>query len=353
MLPSHTHFSHNDENNISRRKLTIRERLYIFLTKPGSGPWARLHRLYMELLVVISILMLVLSTFPAINTIPKWELAHFYTETFISASFLMDLGLKIFASPRGSYLISWGAMVDFLSIFPWFFDLILDLLDKRRGLHPSGIGILRLIRFARFYQMAISEFPEIKIFVHALKMSKVALLFLFLYVIGAGLLAAIILFFVETSGCIIDPAQKLWVLKEDPAMICSFQSAGDAAWLVIVTMATVGYGDISPKTMIGKLIAACLMIISVVSFSLPVAIFGANLTELYLEQRLSKKEKLRIPSPQVVSSTSLEQSLGHHNNNEALNTSVEKMTSAVSNSVQKMHDLERKLQEIVDKLKTD
>ena len=346
MLPSHR----SSPEQTRGPKVSFRERLYTFLIQPGSGPWARLYSFYMELLVVISIVMLLLSTFPSINTIPKWEKAHFYTETCISASFLLDMILKIFASPGGSYLRTWGALMDFLSIFPWFFDLTLDLLDKKRGMHPSGIGILRLIRFARFYRMAMGNFPEMRIFVRALKMSKVALLFLFLYVVGAGLLAAIILFYVETSGCVVDGVKKLWVLKDEPTVMCTFQNAGDAAWLVIVTMATVGYGDISPKTVIGKVIAALLMLISVVSFSLPVAIFGANLTELYLEQRLSKKEKSRSASPYVVSTTSLDQTVG---GNADLSNSVDKMTTQVSSSLQKMSQLERRIEEIVEKLKAE
>ena len=58
------------------------------------------------------------------------------------------------------------------------------------------------------------------------------------------------------------------------------------------TVTTVGYGDSVPITLGGKLVAALCMIVSLIIIPLPIAIFNANLTELYFEER-SKRRAMR------------------------------------------------------------
>lgn len=279
---------HNDTKGPMKMK-PWRSSVFDFLTRRSKSIWSKIFAFYIEALVVVSIILLCLSSFPKVVAWPHWGKLYFGAETFITANFLVDFLLKAFCSPRMSYLRSLTSLVDFLSVLPWFFDLLVDMLNKDTGVKPSGIGVLRAARFARFFHMAVQEFPQMTIFLLAVQRSKIALLFLGVYVVGAGLLSALIVFFAETSDCVIK--QGAWTMKEDSATLCRFQNIGDAAWFVIVTMTTVGYGDLSPVTTIGKIVTSFLMIISVVSFALPVAIFGANLTEVYVEQNCTLNNK--------------------------------------------------------------
>jgi potassium voltage-gated channel Shal-related subfamily D protein 2 len=280
-----------------------RSKIYKFLTRKSPSVWSKVVTCYIESLVIVSIILLCMSSFPKILAWKQWPQLHFYSETFITANFLVDLFLKVICSPSLAYIKTWASFFDILSIIPWFFDLMMDIIDRNHGLTPTGVGILRVARFARFFRAAIDEFPQISIFLLALRRSKIALLFLFIYVVGAGLLAALIIFFTETSDCVAH--NQTWVFKKDLSTLCSFQHIGDAIWFVIVTMTTVGYGDYTPKTLIGKTVTSLLMIMSVISFALPIAIFGANLTEVYVEQNGSKAPKQKPSHVEPLETVSL------------------------------------------------
>ena len=71
----------------------------------------------------------------------------------------------------------------------------------------------------------------------------------------------------------------------------AFDSIPASCWWAIVTVLTVGYGDMSPTTVQGKLVASLLMIIALVVIALPVSIIGTNFT---LEWEKSKNEQKAI-----------------------------------------------------------
>lgn len=100
------------------------------------------------------------------------------------------------------------------------------------------------------------------------------------------------MYFAETAICHYDKKAGKWLLGTEKAPseeLCTFQNIFEAAWFVMVTITTVGYGDVQLKASLAKVITVLMMICSVIGLSLPVAIFGANLTELYLERRLAKR----------------------------------------------------------------
>jgi hypothetical protein len=59
-------------------------------------------------------------------------------------------------------------------------------------------------------------------------------------------------------------------------------------------MATVGYGDIIPQTIVGKTIATLVMITSIIFLGLPTTIFSANLSELYAQLRIVNETTRRL-----------------------------------------------------------
>lgn len=58
-----------------------------------------------------------------------------------------------------------------------------------------------------------------------------------------------------------------------------FTSIPETIWWAIVTLTTIGYGDVTPITPLGKLLAACVMIIGIGIFALPTAIVTAAILE--------------------------------------------------------------------------
>lgn len=65
-----------------------------------------------------------------------------------------------------------------------------------------------------------------------------------------------------------------------------------AYWWVMVTMTTVGYGDYYPKTGVGYIVAACVMMLGLTITALPIAIVGTNFAiyHEYNQKRLQRKK---------------------------------------------------------------
>lgn len=82
----------------------------------------------------------------------------------------------------------------------------------------------------------------------------------------------------------------------------------EGMWWVIVTVSTVGYGDITPKTSIGRLIGVFTICFGLIIFSMPLSIIGANF-DAYLEQEKEakrlKEEAKKSKSSKVINNESI------------------------------------------------
>ncbi|KAF2976326.1 hypothetical protein EK904_011318, partial [Melospiza melodia maxima] len=80
-----------------------------------------------------------------------------------------------------------------------------------------------------------------------------------------------------------------------------FETYADALWWGLITLATIGYGDKTPKTWEGRLIAATFSLIGVSFFALPAGILGSGLALKVQEQHRQKHfEKRRKPAAELI-----------------------------------------------------
>merc|ERR1712023_364123 len=125
----------------------------------------------------------------------------------------------------------------------------------------------------------------------------------------------------------------------DQCSISPFISIPQAMWWCLVTLLTVGYGDIYPVTIGGKIVASLAMIISVVILALPISIIGTNFVDFWAaeeEHELRKSDKSQL----ILSANTTQQSLRlfvqtikyNINKSEALKTKVLKLISEMGPS---------------------
>ncbi|KAG8540401.1 hypothetical protein GDO81_019376, partial [Engystomops pustulosus] len=90
-------------------------------------------------------------------------------------------------------------------------------------------------------------------------------------------------------------------LNEKGEKIEDFETYADALWWGLITLATIGYGDKTPKTWEGRLIAATFSLIGVSFFALPAGILGSGLALKVQEQHRQKHfEKRRKPAAELI-----------------------------------------------------
>ncbi|WP_462175511.1 ion transporter [Pseudoalteromonas gelatinilytica] len=159
---------------------------------------------------------------------------------------------------RLKYIVSPVAIIDLIAIAPFFLSFIL----------PLDLRYLRMLRMLRLLKLT-HYFKGLRLFVSVLKQE--------LPTIGAAMFIMLVLVILSAS---------IMYSVEHTAQPDEFGSIPSAIWWSVVTMTTVGYGDVTPITFLGKLIATFIMLLGVGVVALPAAMLAARFGE---ELRARKK----------------------------------------------------------------
>lgn len=152
---------------------------------------------------------------------------------------------------RLSYIFSPMALIDLFAIAPFYLSLII----------PIDLRYLRFFRLLRLLKLS-HYFDGLQIFSEVLRREAGS--------ISAALLTMLIL--VIVSAC-------LMFTVENAARPGHFESITHAIWWAVVTLTTVGYGDITPITFAGKLLAIGIMLLGIGTMALPAGILAARFSE--------------------------------------------------------------------------
>lgn len=186
----------------------------------------------------------------------------FYADMAFSSIFTLEYFLRILAAPNYRMFIrDFLKVIDLAGSIPY---LILLSINETRGLAIMNfLRLLRLLRLIRVLKL-FSSSDRVKMLKSIMASSINDLGLLFLCLIMVVLIGASILYFVEmdTKGT-------------------QFTSVPESAWWAIQTVVVLGYGDIIPKSEMGKLFAAFFMIFGALTISLPVLSVVTKLVKIY------------------------------------------------------------------------
>jgi voltage-gated potassium channel len=154
-------------------------------------------------------------------------------------------------SARLSYLLSPIALIDLLAVLPAYLGLIATI----------DLRYLRLMRLLRLLKLT-HYFRGLGIFITVIQSEARTL--------ASGLFTMAILVVVAAS---------LMYGIEHRAQPETFGTIGESLWWAVVTMTTVGYGDVYPITTVGRVLAAVIMLLGVGIVALPAGILAARFAE--------------------------------------------------------------------------
>ena len=273
-------------------KPSLRERVFLTFSEPSYSTAAYCLSFYFDGLVALSMVLMCSETVVAWSKTSQQQATWRVMEMILTMNFLVDFLVKIFtARPLIRYILTRPTFtIDVLGLLPFFTERLVEHFNKDEASSIKALRVLRLLRFFRLSRIAYENFPDVRMFIQAVRRSKLAIAFLGMYVFGAGLFFASCIYFAETSECRLDEEDGIWYnLNRAEKEPCSIQNMFGAWWFTLVTMTTVGYGDTNVTSPWGRILTVMIMISSLVFLALPSAIFAANLTEMYLERRLMKK----------------------------------------------------------------
>ena len=169
-------------------------------------------------------------------------------------------------------------LIDILAILPFWVIYVVRMINPDSD--GAGFGFVRVIRLVRVFRVfRMGKYSVgIQLFSGAMVRSSQSMsILLLLLTLAVVIISSITYMFEEAvstqAGC--------------------FETIGRTFWWALVTMTTVGYGDCSPVSAGGKLIASVAMLLGVLILALPITVVGSNfqkMVEMYEEELQSLKE---------------------------------------------------------------
>jgi voltage-gated potassium channel len=240
----------------------LRERIWriIFLSDTRAGLAFDVALLLMILASVLVVMLESVASLREGHMALFWRLEWFFTLIF-TAEYVVRIAV---VRRKRKYALSFFGVVDLLSILPTYVAILLSGTQ-----YLMVIRILRLLRMFRVLKMA-HHFGQANVLMNALRSSgpKIAV-FLFSMLILVSL-EGTLMYLVEGA--------------HNPG----FESIPQSIYWAIVTVTTVGYGDVAPLTVVGKMLASLIMLSGFSIIAVPTGIVTA---EIGREMRLVKMDK--------------------------------------------------------------
>ncbi len=228
----------------------FKKKLYIIIFEADTF-WGKAFDVGLLMAIAVSIITVSLESVQSLD-----EAYHdlFYTiEWVVTILFTIEYAIRLWIAPRKrAYVFSFFGMIDLLSTLPTYLGLILT------GAHPLIVlRSFRLLRIFRIFKLArfVGEASQLY---KALKASR----------------AKIIVFITAVSIIVIIMGTIMYIVEGGTN---GFTSIPRSIYWAIVTLTTVGYGDITPVTVIGQSIAAFIMILGYAIIAVPTGIVTAEI----------------------------------------------------------------------------
>jgi voltage-gated potassium channel len=233
-----------------------RHRCYELLEQGAAGDWAsRLVDGVIIVLITVSLVSVALESMPALAS--RYHELFATIEIVVLVVLTLEYALRLWIAgehplyrhlPPGrarlKYAMSTPAIIDLIAVLPFWFAWVL----------PPEFQILLLFRFVRFLKLGRYS-PAIRSLLDALYAERRALVGCFVIMIGAALVVSTLMYILERH---VQPDK--------------FGTIPDAMWWAIVTLGTIGYGDVVPVTPLGRVLATVTIFLGLIMVALPVGI---------------------------------------------------------------------------------
>lgn len=222
-------------------------------------------------LIILNIFALILESYEELNS--KYSHIFYFFEAFSVAIFTVEYLIRIWVSDktkedkreRLNFAFSTLGIIDLIAIIPFYLPFIFPF-DLRI------VRILRLFRLLRVFKLSRYS-KSLKTMKYIFKETKAELSMTLFVIFILMILSSTLMFYIEH--------------EEQPEQ---FASIGDALWWSVVTLTTVGYGDVYPITGLGKLLSGVIALIGIGFVALPTGIISSAFIEKIQSEKKTEKE---------------------------------------------------------------
>ncbi|XP_068673866.1 potassium voltage-gated channel subfamily A member 3-like [Montipora capricornis] len=275
-----------DDKPILPTNLTQR-RVWEFFEYPDSSLAARVLALWSVSVILLSIVVFCLETLPDFRCskdsdgpgceknssstndagAKKVHDVWFVIEILCITWFTFEYVVRLLSAPQKLVFIrSFLNIIDLVAILPYYITLPMN---EARVTSLAVLRVIRLVRVFRIFKLSRHS-KGLQVLGYTLRSSsrELAMLMFFLF-IGVVLFASAV-YYAELGSQ------------------SNFESIPDAFWWAVVTMTTVGYGDMTPQTLGGKVVGSICAISGVLTIALPVPVIVSNFNYFYKREELNQ-----------------------------------------------------------------
>jgi potassium voltage-gated channel Shaw-related subfamily C member 1 len=211
--------------------------------------------------------------------------AFLYVEIMCNIWFTIEIFIRFFVSPQKmSFIKSPVNIIDGVATLSFYFDLcMLIFATELRHRESDLFEFFSIVRIFRLFKLTRHS-GGLKILIHTFKASMKELYLLIFFLILFIVIFASLIYYAER-------------LVDNPDN--QFTSIPIGLWWSIVTMTTVGYGDLVPKTYVGMMVGGLCALTGVLTIALPVPVIVSNFAMYYshtqARSKLPKKRRRVLP----------------------------------------------------------
>ncbi|MGV8905644.1 MAG: ion transporter [Acetobacterium sp.] len=231
-------------------------------------PLGRAFDIVLIISILISCFLIIIDSVETVSA--SFGTAIALLQNLFLVVFTIEYILRLIVTPRKrNYIISFYGLVDFISIAPVYLSFFISF-----GSFFQIIRILRLFRLFSVFKMG-RYIDESGALLRALRASKAKI----------GVFLFTLVFIIIIVGA-------LMYVIEGPEH--GFVSIPESMYWAVVTISTVGYGDISPQTELGKFLASALMLVAYGIIAVPTGIITSELTQASKDKNNRHRKKCQV-----------------------------------------------------------
>lgn len=228
----------------------MKKRIYEIIFEADT-PEGKFFDLSLLAAILVSIVVVVLDSvsqyherFRTLFSIVEWTVTVVFTVEYIARIWVVDRPWK--------YIFSFYGLIDLFSLLPTFLGLFI-------GPGGSSLMVIRMLRFLRIFRvLKLSHYSRAgRIIITAIGNSKEKLFVFILFVVSLATIIGTMMYLIEGEGS-------------------GFKDIPTSIYWAIVTLTTVGYGDISPATGIGQFLSSVVMLLGYAIIAVPTGIVTAG-----------------------------------------------------------------------------
>lgn len=239
----------------------------------ADTPRGKFFDVVLIFLILASVTIVILETVKSIDL--KFHTLFKVLEWFFTIVFTIEYILRLHVTKRPmKYATSFFGIIDLLAILPTFLGLFLI------GSQIESLLVIRALRLLRVFRVLkmVSFLRHGKIILVALRHSAPKILVFLFFIVILTVVFGSVMYLVEGTTN------------------SKFSSIPEAIYWAIVTLTTVGYGDISPTTPLGKFLASCVMIIGYAIIAVPTGIVSSELINAGSDKEIASTQVCRYCS---------------------------------------------------------